>query len=196
MKFPLVSSNIILGGMQPSWCHRCHVTWPADRGFNACFLQHWHPVDGTFNVLCEYIPVQIKEAKSKFFRYLEVQNKNWDIKYSTAEGLRTSQPWQPWRLQQIETAWQILVSLGFSLTAQPSQRSGAEPELRHLHLDKGMMQQGRDHRVASKSPQPPSQSHSSCPCILFLCPRWIQGEDAVLGFPSVVRTLVPAGARG
>lgn len=79
MKFPLASSKI-LGGTQPSPYHCSHVTWPTDGGFNACFLQHRYSVDGTFNVLHKNIPVQIKEAKSKFFRYLKVGNGNQDTK--------------------------------------------------------------------------------------------------------------------
>jgi len=73
----LCDSMKILGGTQPP---RCRVTWPTDSGFNARFLQHRDSVDGTFNVLHENIPVQIKEAKSKFFRYLKVGNKNQDTK--------------------------------------------------------------------------------------------------------------------
>ena len=79
MKFALASSKI-LGGTQPPPCHCSHITWPADGGFNTRFLQHWYSVDGTFNVLHENVPVQIKEAKSKFFRYLKVGNRNQGTK--------------------------------------------------------------------------------------------------------------------
>lgn len=163
MKFPLASSKI-LGGTQPPRCRPCHITWPTDGGFNARFLQHRYSVDGTFNVLHENIPVQIKKAKSKFFRYLKVGNRNWDTKWSTAESVR---------------ALQALVSVGFH--EQPSQRSGAEPELRHLHLDKGMTQQGRERTVASKSPPSPAfSSHFCCLCTSY---RQTQREEAVLCFP-------------
>lgn len=48
-----------------------------------------------------------------------------------------------------------------------------------------MMQQGRDHTVASKSSQPsPSFSpHSCCFCTSYLCPRQTQREDAAPCFP-------------
>jgi hypothetical protein len=42
------------------------LTWTTDCGFDPCLLQHRDAVDGTFNVLGEYIPVQVKEAKGKF----------------------------------------------------------------------------------------------------------------------------------
>lgn len=41
------------------------LTWAADCGLNPRFLQHGDPVDGTFNVLGEHIPVQVEEAKGK-----------------------------------------------------------------------------------------------------------------------------------
>lgn len=46
------------------------LTWAADRGLNPRFLQHGDPVDGTFNVLGEHIPVQVEEAKGKLVRHL------------------------------------------------------------------------------------------------------------------------------
>lgn len=79
IKLPFASSKT-LGEAQPPQCHHSchhsHVTWPTDGGFNSCFLQNWHSVDSTFNVLHENIPVQVKETKSKFFRYLKVGNRN------------------------------------------------------------------------------------------------------------------------
>lgn len=82
-------SREMLGGAQlPRCCHR--VTWPADGGFNARFLQHRHSVDGTLDVLRENIPVQVKEAKSKFLRYLKWGNGSQDTKQSTAGGIRSS----------------------------------------------------------------------------------------------------------
>lgn len=83
-------SHKMLGGARLPRCCHCRVTWPADSGFNACFLQHRHSVDGTLDVLRENIPVQVKEAKSKFLGYLKVGNGNQDTKQSTAGGTLSS----------------------------------------------------------------------------------------------------------
>lgn len=81
--------------MVPHSGHHSHVTWPTDSGFDSCFLQNWHSVDSTFDVLHENIPVQVKEAKSKFFRYLKVKNRNQDTEERMADGVRHSHLWQP-----------------------------------------------------------------------------------------------------
>lgn len=41
------------------------LTRAADCGLNPSFLQHGDPVDGTFNMLGEHIPVQVEEAEGK-----------------------------------------------------------------------------------------------------------------------------------
>lgn len=100
IKFPFSSSKIFRE-IQPPRCHHSghhsHVTWPTDSGFNSCFLQNWHSVDSTFNVLHENIPVQVKEAKSKFFRYLKRRNKNQGTEQRMADCVRPPHLWQPRR---------------------------------------------------------------------------------------------------
>lgn len=49
------------------------LTWAADRGLDARRLQHRDPVDGTFNVLAEYLPVQVEKAERKLVRHLRRQ---------------------------------------------------------------------------------------------------------------------------
>lgn len=51
------------GDAHRSWDHT--LTRATDRGFDARLLQHWHPADGTLDVLGKDVPVQIKEAKGK-----------------------------------------------------------------------------------------------------------------------------------
>lgn len=68
-----------LGG--PSWWESWNIasslqssnilTWATDSRFNSCFLQHRDTVDRAFDVLGEHIPIQIKETKGKFIRYLQ-----------------------------------------------------------------------------------------------------------------------------
>ena len=41
------------------------LTRATDCGLNPSFLQHGDPVDGTFNMLGEHIPVQVEEAEGK-----------------------------------------------------------------------------------------------------------------------------------
>lgn len=41
------------------------LTRATDCGLDPRLLQHWDAVDGTFDVLGEHVPVQVKEAKGK-----------------------------------------------------------------------------------------------------------------------------------
>ena len=49
----------------PAQLRASPLTRAADCGLNPSFLQHGDPVDGTFNMLGEHIPVQVEEAEGK-----------------------------------------------------------------------------------------------------------------------------------
>lgn len=48
----------------------CTSTWSTDGGLDASLLQNRNSVDGTLNMLREYIPVQVKQAEGKVIGHL------------------------------------------------------------------------------------------------------------------------------